>query len=165
MIVQPNMYLKPLGLEMNFTKCRWASNSFSTATITCGGILIPHIPFKDPFPFLGYSHTLDGRSKEAMSARLTAAWRGFFSRTDVWKSRAPLKSKLAVLQQTVEQVALFGSEVWTPSCRDRAVLNTTLLRMIRKITRRGRRPLCWGAPRTLGRVVDSHWTSGSQELD
>ena len=79
-----------------------------------------------------------------MSARLTAAWRGFFSRVDVWKSRAPLTNKLAVLQQTVEQVALFGPEVWTPSCRDRAMLNTTLFRMIRKIMRRGRRPLAGG---------------------
>ena len=144
MIVQLNMYLKPLGLEMNFTKCRWASNCPSTSTITCAGTVIPYIPFKDPFPFLGYSHALDGRSKEAMSVRLAAAWRGFFSRMDVWKSKAPLNSKLAVLQQTVEQVALFGSEVWTPSCRDRAVLNTTLLRMIRKIMRRGRRPLAEG---------------------
>eukprot|EP00972_Heterocapsa_arctica_P062095 9153864-Heterocapsa_arctica.AAC.1 len=52
MLVQLKDSLATLGLKINFTKCRWASNCPSDATISVGGTVVPGSNAGEVLPFL-----------------------------------------------------------------------------------------------------------------
>ena len=140
--------LAEIGLSTNWGKCSWTCNVDEDLTIQVQGTLIPFNPARVGFPYLGTLLTLDGRAGVTLDHRISAAWRAFYSRMDVWNSKSSVDSKMKVFKLTIEACALFGCKSWHLTKKERNTLDTTLWHMLRKVRRSGRRPLPDGTVET-----------------
>ena len=155
--------LARVGLELNLTKCEWTSTVEDGSVFRLFGHVVPYTPSSEGLLYLGSLLTLDGRSRVTLEHRVASGWRAFYARSDVWRGRASVLSKLKVFRMTVEPCVLFGCECWHLTRLDRTYLDGVLSRMVRKIMGHRRRHqsghlelwLDWR--RRTGRLAKSAW--------
>ena len=127
--------LAEIGLSINWGKCSWTCNVEEDLIIRVQGTLIPYSPASTGFPYLGTPLTLDGRAGVTLDHRISAAWRVFYSRVDVWSSKSSVDSKTRTFKLTIEACALFGCESWHLTRKEQNSLDTTLCHMLREVLR------------------------------
>ena len=155
--------LARVGLELNFTKCDWTSTVEDRSVFRLFGHVIPYTPSSEGLLYLGSLLTQNGRSRVSLEHRVASGWRALYARSEVWRGRASVLSKLRVFRMTVEPCVLFGCACWHFTRQGRTYLDGVLPRMVRKIMGHKRRYSPLGMElwldwwRRTGRLAKKAW--------
>ena len=163
--------LSRVGLRVTFAESFWCSSHAVCeplkSRLVVNNIVVPYVCAQTgQFKHLGATLSLDGRCQISLQARLECGWRAFFTRSDVWRSKAPLADKLQVLHQVVQPCVLYGSESWSLTSAQRRSLDAALHSMVRRIMGLRRRPTDQGLEpwldwwRRTARAARQAWTRG-----
>ena len=86
----------------------------------------------DGFSYLGDELSAEGEAQEAVTSRITSAWKKFKEISDVARGRSiSLKVKGILCKSYVRSASTYGAECWAVKVEDERRLNTTKMRMIR----------------------------------
>ena len=86
------------------------------------------------FKYLGLVLSEEGKSEEAVKARVTAAWNKWKEvRGVVGDRKMPRKLKVKIYETVIRPVLTYGAEVWTVRKKEERLLETTEMRMLRRI--------------------------------
>ena len=88
----------------------------------------------DSFKYLGLALNNKGRPEDPVKARVTAAWNKWRQMSGVLGDRRmPRKLKVKIYKTVVRPVLMYGAEVWTIRKKEEHLLETTEMRMLRRI--------------------------------
>ena len=86
------------------------------------------------FKYLGLVLSEGGGSEAAVKARVTAAWNKWREVSGVvGDRRMPRKLKVKIYTTVIRPVLMYGAEVWTVRKKEERLLETTEMRMLRRI--------------------------------
>ena len=86
------------------------------------------------FKYLGLVLNERGGSEAAVKARVTAAWNKWREMSGVvGDRRMPRKLKVKIYMTVIRPVLMYGAEVWTVRKKEERLLETTEMRMLRRI--------------------------------
>ena len=122
---------------MNADKCKVQCSKprpFGDSYLIAGDQKFPIVEREKGFAILGTALTLDGRTSVEFQHRVNAAWGKFHS---LWpllgKKDASLHRRLRLFDSTVTRTALWCSESWTLTTKEKRKLRTTQREMLRRI--------------------------------
>ena len=88
----------------------------------------------DKFKYLGITMSAKGGSEEAVRARVSAAWTKWRELSGIFfDKKMPRKLKIKLYMTVIRPVMLYGGECWTVTKKEEQILETTEMRMLRRI--------------------------------
>ena len=88
----------------------------------------------EKFKYLGVTLSEQGGSELAVRARITAAWNKWRECSwVVYDKKMPRRLKVKVYTKVIRPVLLYGAEVWVTRKKEEHLLETTEMRMLRRI--------------------------------
>ena len=88
----------------------------------------------DRFKYLGVTVSKEGGFEQAVRARITAAWNKWRECSGViYDKKIPRKLKVKIYTTVIRPVLLYGAEVWTTRKKEEKLMETTEMRMLRRI--------------------------------
>ena len=88
----------------------------------------------ESFKYLGTTFNQEGGSEEAIRARVRAAWAKWREITGVISDKKmPRKLKTKLYETVIRPVLTYGAECWTMGKKEEQILETTEMRMLRRI--------------------------------
>ena len=88
----------------------------------------------DKFKYLGITMSANGGSEEAVRARVSAAWTKWRELSGVFfDKKMPRRLKIKLYLTVIRPVLLYGAECWTVTKKEEQILETTEMRMLRRI--------------------------------
>jgi len=86
------------------------------------------------FKYLGTSMSESGGSEEAVKARVSAAWAKWRELNGViYDKKMPRNLKMKIYKSIIRPVLLYGAEVWALRKKEERLLETTEMKMLRRI--------------------------------
>jgi hypothetical protein len=141
--------LREVGLHSRPDKCEWSTNCCDSlgGELFLEGFLLPRRSRTEGVKLLRSPVSLDSDSHGAWSSRHARAWALWREKQRLLTSDASLRDKVAVLDATVLQGLLWGTETLVTSRRQRQKLDSLQLelasRMMRVTRREGEQWLPW----------------------
>ena len=88
----------------------------------------------ETFKYLGVTISAKGDSEEAVRARVRAAWMRWREISGViCDKKMPRKLKVRLYKTVIRPIILYGAETWTMNKKEEKILETTEMRMLRRI--------------------------------
>ena len=143
MVKEVRAALEGHGLNLNVDKCVVQSThpGVRMRPIVIDGQHIPMVSSTEGFKVLGTQFTPQGRCSAEVKSRMSAAWGKFHSLWPLLSKRdGNLSRRLRLFDTSVTQAALWCSESWLLTQREKQMLKTTQHAMLRRIAGPRRRP-------------------------
>ena len=122
------------GLKVNKTKTNVIVSSEEKVTakvVDCNNVELEQA---HNFKYFGVTLSEDGGSEEAVRARINAAWLMWkIFASVIYDERMPKKRKVKMHETVIRPVLLCGAELWTLRNKEKRMLATTEMKMLRRI--------------------------------
>ena len=122
------------GLKVNTGKTEVMVSSKAETRITVKDKNDDKLNQVDRFKYLGVTVSKEGGFEQAVRARITAAWNKWRECSGViYDRKIPRKLKVKIYTTVIRPVLLYGAEVWTTRKKEEKLMETTEMRMLRRI--------------------------------
>ena len=122
------------GLKVNTGKTEVMSSSPEPVVMNIldrDGVVLKQVKI---FKYLGFTLSEKGGSQEAVKARISAAWMKWKEFTGIiYDKRMPRRMKVKIYKTVIRPVIMYGAEMWVLRKKEERMLETTEMKMLRRI--------------------------------